>query len=122
MSGFYRANAPRTGGPGLYFGDDEARWLERSPAAHVATPHPPLLLTVAELDPAVIADQTLDFAAALNAADGRPPQLLWLEGHNHVSTVHVPGLGGSDVGAALAALPRPLTTNERGRCPPRHTI
>src|SRR3546814_5809611 len=110
MSGFYRAKAPLTGGPGLYFGDDEARWLERSPAAHVATPHPPLLLTVAELEPAVIADQTLDYAAALNAADGRPPQLLWLEGHNHVSTVHGLGLGGDAVGRALRAFAEQITT------------
>lgn len=103
MSGFYRAKAPLVGGPLSYFGDDEARWQDRSPAAHIMTSHPPLLLSVAELDPAPIADQTLDFAAALNAADGQPPRLLWFEGHNHVSTVHGLGLGSDVVGRALRA-------------------
>jgi acetyl esterase/lipase len=103
MSGFYRATPPLVGGPRSYFGDDEARWHDRSPATHVAPSHPPLLLSVAEFDPSQIAGQTLDFAAALNEADGRPPQLLWFEGHNHVSTVHGLGLGRDAVGCALRA-------------------
>lgn len=101
MSGFYRAKAPLISGAKLYFGEDEAAWADRSPATHVATAHIPLLLSVAELDPAPIADQTLDLARALNAVDGRPPQLLWFAGHNHVSTVHGLGLGEDTVGRAL---------------------
>jgi acetyl esterase/lipase len=101
MSGYYRAKAPLAGGPRLYFGDDQTAWPSRSPAAHVDATHPPLMLSLAELDPAPIADQTLDLAMALNLVDGSPPRLLWFEGHNHVSTVHGLGLGKDIVGTAL---------------------
>lgn len=103
MSGFFRAKQPLLEGPRLYVGDDESAWAERSPAAHVTAEHPPLLLTVAELDPAPIADQTLDLATALNVVDDHPPELLWLGAHNHVSTVHGLGLGEDTVGRALRA-------------------
>lgn len=101
MSGYYRVKAPLVGGPRLYFGEDDATWLERSPAAHLTAMRPPLLLSVAELDPAPIAEQTLDLASTLNALDGSPPRLLWFEGHNHVSTVHGLGVGSDSVGRAL---------------------
>jgi triacylglycerol lipase len=101
LSGFYRAKPPMPDGPRFYFGDDQSAWADRSPAAHVTVTHPPLLLTVAEFDPAPIADQTLDLATALNAADGRAPQLIWFAGHNHVSTVHSVGIGSDTVGRAL---------------------
>ena len=103
LSGFYRAKEPILAGPRLYVGDDEANWPDRSPAAHAGPIHPPLLLSVAELDPAQIADQTLDLAVALNAADGHPPELHWFAGHNHVSTVHGLGLGRDKVGETLRA-------------------
>ena len=103
MSGFFRAKRPILDGPRLYVGEDESAWGERSPAAHVDAEHPPLLLSIAELDPALIADQTLDLAMALNAVDGHPPELLWFGGHNHVSTVHGLGLGEDVVGRALRA-------------------
>jgi triacylglycerol lipase len=101
MSGFYRPKAPLLGGPLAYFGDDKTKWADRAVAANLKTPHPPLLLSVAELDPAAIADQTLDLAMSLNQRDGRAPRLLWFEGHNHVSTVHGLGLGSDTVGRAL---------------------
>lgn len=103
LSGFYRAKEPLLGGPRLYFGEDARNWPDRSPTSHVDSAHPPLMLSVAELDPAPIADQTLDLAAALNAADGRPPELHWFAGHNHVSTVHGLGLGRDAVGSMLRA-------------------
>ncbi|WP_313805591.1 alpha/beta hydrolase [Sphingobium sp.] len=101
LSGFYRAKEPIYEGPRLYLGDDAANWADRSPATHVGPDHPPLLLSIAELDPAQIADQTFDLATALNAADGRPPELCWFAGHNHVSTVHGLGLGRDSVGRKL---------------------
>ena len=101
LSGFYRGKEPTLPGPRLYLGEDTALWPDRSPASHVTADHPPLLLSVAELDPAQIAEQTFDFAMALNAADGRPPELRWFAGHNHVSTVHGLGLGNDMVGSAL---------------------
>lgn len=103
LSGFYRAEEPLLEGPRLYFGDEAANWPDRSPASHVRPHHPPLLLSVAEFDPAQIADQTLDLATVLNAADGSPPELHWFAGHNHVSTVHGLGLGRDTVGITLRA-------------------
>lgn len=101
LSGFYRAKEPMLAGPRLYIGDDQSTWSDRSPATHVGPDHPPLLLSVAELDPAQIADQTLDLALALNSVDGHPPELHWFAGHNHVSTVHGFGLGRDHVGTTL---------------------
>lgn len=109
MSGFYHAKPPLLGGPLSYFGEDEALWRQRSPVAHVSKFHPPMLLSVAQFDPAPIADQTLDLAAAINRVDGCPPQILWFEGHNHVSTVHGLGLGSDTVGRALRAFVERVT-------------
>jgi acetyl esterase/lipase len=109
MSGFYRASAPLEGGPRLYFGEDEESWNERSPINHLSADHPPLLLSVAELDPAAIAVQTLDLAMALNACDGRPPRQSWFEGHNHVSTVHGLGVDDDVVGKSILAFARSVT-------------
>ncbi len=109
LSGYYRAKAPMVGGPLAYFGDDETVWAERSAAAKAIARHPPILLSVAELDPAPIADQTFDFASTLNAIDGRPPRLLWFEGHNHVSTVHGLGLASDTVGRALRTFAEQVT-------------
>lgn len=101
MSGIYRARHPMESGWQLYFGEDEVAWSDRSPARHVTSNHPPVLLSVAELDPGPIARHTFDIAEALSTADGRPPQVLWFKGHNHVSTVHGLGIGGDTVGRAL---------------------
>jgi triacylglycerol lipase len=101
LSGFYQAEPPLSGGPLQYFGPDEEHWPDMSPSSHVSRFHPPLLLSVAEFDPAEIAEQTLIFARALNNVDGRPPRLVWLEGENHVSGIHGLGIGGDPVGQLL---------------------
>jgi len=102
MSGFYQASAPLRAGPLGYFGDDEASYARRSPASHVAAnTRLPLLLTVAELDPAPIAEQTLILAGALTRARGRCPPLDWLPGHNHVSPVLSIGSVQEDVATRL---------------------
>lgn len=103
LSGFYHAKEPMLGGPRLYVGHNKKNWPDRSPVTHVRAGHPPLLLSVAELDPAQIADQTFDLASALNVADGSPPEVHWFAGHNHVSTVHGLGLGRDSVGTTLRA-------------------
>lgn len=101
MSGFYRPEAPLSGGPLQYYGSDPDTYTRRSVTAHVRRNHLPLLLTVAEYDPAPIAEQTLALAMALNKADGSPPRMLWAQGENHVSGVHGLGLGNDPIGAAL---------------------
>lgn len=101
MSGFYSAMPPPDGGPRIYFGDDETGWVERSPITHVASGHLPMLLSVAQWDPAVIASQTLALAQKLNDVDQRPPRTEWLGGQNHVSAIHGLGLDGDRVGPML---------------------
>jgi triacylglycerol lipase len=101
MSGLYRLRAPLAAGPLGYFGGDAAEYDRRSVAARVHKAHPPLLLTVAEYDPAGMAAQTFDLARELTLADGRPARLAWLEGHNHVSTVQSLGSPQDDVGQVL---------------------
>jgi triacylglycerol lipase len=101
LSGFYSAKEGMLKGPLQYFSDDVLAWPDRSPASHVTAPHPPLLLSIAELDPADIAEQTLELAMILNSTDGRPPRIAWFDGHNHVSTVHGLGVGRDSVGRAL---------------------
>lgn len=103
LSGFYVAKEPMLAGPRLYVGEDIAQWADRSVVTYVTADHPPLLLSVAQYDPAQIAGQTFELALALNSAAASPPQLVWFEGHNHVSTVHGLGVGGDEVGTTLRA-------------------
>lgn len=103
MSGFYLAHEPLTGGPRLYFGDEADRWEQMSPAAHVTKSGPPLLISVAEYDPAPIAEQSLLLAQALTRVRGAAPRLHWLERNNHVSPVHGLGMGKDEPGKLLRA-------------------
>jgi acetyl esterase/lipase len=70
-----------------YFGSDPAHYDARSPITHVHRTSVSLLLTVSEFDPAFLASPTFELAAKLTNANGRPPALRWLAGHNHVSNV-----------------------------------
>lgn len=81
-----------------YFGSDPSRYEARSPITHVRRTGVSLLLTVSEFDPPHLASPTFELAAKLTTANGRPPQLRWLEGHNHVSNVL--SIGTSDNAAA----------------------
>ncbi len=87
-SGMYRMTEEQRA-PNLlaYFGTDAAQYAERSPIAHIAHNKVPVLLTVAEFDPAPLAAPTYLLAEAITRRDGKPPQVIWLKGHNHVSTV-----------------------------------
>jgi len=102
LSGFYRARAPLSPGQAAYFGNDETAYAARSPSMHAGTnPALPVLLAIAEYDPARLVQQTSEFAAALSAARGAPPPLHWFAGHNHVSTVMSLGTPQNDVGERL---------------------
>lgn len=70
-----------------YFGSDASLYDARSPITHVHRTGVSLLLTVCEFDPPFLASPTFELAARLTNANGRPPRLHWLEGHNHVSNV-----------------------------------
>jgi triacylglycerol lipase len=87
-SGTYRVAADRIS-PNVmaYFGSDASLYEARSPITHVHRTGVPLLLTVSEFDPPFLASPTFELAARLTNANGRPPRLCWLKGHNHVSNV-----------------------------------
>jgi triacylglycerol lipase len=70
-----------------YFGSDPSQYDARSPINHVRRTDVPLLLTVSEFDPPFLASPTFELAGQLTSTNGRPPRLLWLAGHNHVSNV-----------------------------------
>jgi acetyl esterase/lipase len=70
-----------------YFGTDAAQYADRSPITHIAHNKIPVMLAVAEFDPAFLAAPTYSLAEAITQRDDRPPEVIWLKGHNHVSTV-----------------------------------
>ena len=70
-----------------YFGNDEMDLYHRSSTAHVAGSRIPVMLACAEEDLPHLAASTFELGTALAKRDKRPPHLVWLEGHNHYSTV-----------------------------------
>jgi triacylglycerol lipase len=84
-----------------YFGDDPSGYAERSPLTHVGKSRTPLLLSVAEYDPAFLAFPTYELARAVTLRDGKSPSVAYFAGHNHVSTVMSFGTAQDDVGARV---------------------
>ena len=84
-----------------YFGSDASLYEARSPISHVHRNGVSLLLTVCEFDPPFLAAPTFELAAKLTNANGRPPRLHWLAGHNHISNVL--SIGTADTAAADVA-------------------
>lgn len=62
----------------------------------------PLLFSVAENDPAKFHAQAAGVVAAWQARHGMVPDLVWVEGHNHMSTVASLGIDEAALGAPLA--------------------
>jgi acetyl esterase/lipase len=102
-SGVYRiAGEQQRPNVKAYFGTDPAQYAARSPLTHVAPMKVPVLLTVSELDPPFLASPTFELAARMTNENGRPCQLRWLAGHNHVSSVM--SIGTADGDAARVVL------------------
>jgi acetyl esterase/lipase len=101
MSGFYEAAVPLSAGPRAYFGEDEDLYISRSALSHVAAPRFPLWLSVAELEPAGIAQHTYALARAVTLAQGWSPDFHFFRGHNHVSTVQSLGSAQTDVATEI---------------------
>lgn len=77
-----------------YFGSDEATFDRRSALSHVPGTSVPVLLSVAEFDPVPLATPTFELAAAITRRDGKPPQFLRVDGHNHFS--YISSIGSPD--------------------------
>jgi acetyl esterase/lipase len=108
-SGLYRMTEEHRA-PNLlaYFGTDTLQYADRSPVTHVGNNKVPVLLTVAEFDPAGLAAPTYLLAEAITRRDGKPPEVLWLKGHNHVSTVLSFGTGDEIFGRKIVAFAKEL--------------
>lgn len=62
----------------------------------------PLLFTVADNDPPMFQAQAAGVASAWQARHGRMPATVWIEGHNHMSTVASLGIDETALGIPLA--------------------
>lgn len=104
MSGVYEITADHeSGNLNVYFGNDPVELRTRSPLAHVADSDVPVIVTVAELEPAFFGLSAAALMHALTRRDGHPAQLVWLQGHNHLSPVLNMGSTGDELGPAIAA-------------------
>lgn len=100
MSGVYRFDDSMPPNVRQYAGAP-GEWEDRSPISHVSGSRLPVMLCVAELDPAFLAAPTLELAHAVTWRDGHCPPLIRFDGHNHVSTVQSLGSGDDSVGGVL---------------------
>lgn len=103
---FDLAIADRNGPNVAYYGQEFWRHPERSTLAALATTPIPCFYTVSELDPSQFQQQAGAVVSARLAATGRCPELLFLAGHNHVSSVMQLGCASDTLGAPLAAFVR----------------
>ncbi len=88
------------------FGSDETGWRDASPVQHVTTAGPPMLLAVAERDPAAIHRQRLAFAARLLAV-ARPLTLVTLRGRDHHTALAALGTPADPITSLMAHWPSP---------------
>jgi acetyl esterase len=102
MSGPYKVEGELAAGRLAYFGADKSTYPARSPLTHIAKgPRIPMLLSVAEYDPGMLAEPTWELAQALTKRDGKSPHVAYFAGHNHVSTVMSFGTAQDDVGSVI---------------------
>jgi len=108
MSGFYDARGSMSPGARSYFGDNSLQCEERSPILATHRIKTPVLLTLAQYDPAGMAQQTLALASQLTQTQQTSPPLVWLKDHNHVSTVLSIGSPQNDVGELITRFIREI--------------
>lgn len=85
VSGLYDLTLPPVSV--AYFGDDESRYVERSPLPALARATTPLLLTTAEFDPKAIQVQFAHALSEILDVRGTLPMIRQIAGHNHFSTI-----------------------------------
>lgn len=70
-----------------YYGDDPAVLERGSPVNHVGSHSVPTMIAVAEYENPLIDVHCAELFHRLAAAKGRAPRFVWLEGHNHTSSI-----------------------------------
>jgi acetyl esterase/lipase len=102
LSGFYQipGGAQRGAVESVYFGDRPS--AEVSALSGLLETEVPLVFAVAERDPRFIQSAIATLTAAWFAAKGAVPQVIWSEGHNHISQIGSIGVDDLALGAQLA--------------------
>jgi acetyl esterase/lipase len=94
LSGLYNFESMRGPLERAYLGEDTALYAERSSLAGLVASDLPLLLTIAENDPALFEQQGLELLVALQRKHGQLPRFVHMLGHNHFSVALYLGLSG----------------------------
>jgi triacylglycerol lipase len=92
-----------------YFGDDENLYAARSSLAALAAARTPLLFSVSEFDGDDFQRQAALVVTATARERNRYPRMLYLSGHNHLSSVLQIGLPGDSLGPEAAAFVHAVT-------------
>jgi hypothetical protein len=101
LSGIYKLRPPKPGEPEhAYYGPDPDPSASSLPTL-LNTPLP-LLFSVAERDPETFHVQAAEIVSAWQQRHGTVPDLVWVEGHNHMSTIASLGIDEAALGTALA--------------------
>jgi acetyl esterase/lipase len=97
-----------------YFGDDDDQFAQRSSIPGLVACPVPLLLAVAELDPADFHRQAMTLLEAMLAAHGVIPPFLTIPDHTHQSEIFSVGLDDEAFGSILARFVHRVTAARSG--------
>jgi arylformamidase len=101
LSGIYVIGTPQPGEPEhVYYGPNPGPEVSSLPGLLDTTV--PLLFSVAERDPARFQQEAAGVVSAWLSQHGTVPDLVWVEGHNHMSTIGSLTVDEAALGTALA--------------------
>ena len=101
LSGIYEVRAPKPGQPEhAYYGPNPGPETSSLPGLLEAPI--PLLFSVAERDPRFFQEAAAGVVSAWLERHGTVPDLVWVEGHNHMSTIGSLTIDEAALGTALA--------------------
>lgn len=84
-----------------YFGDDARRYAERSSLEGLVASDLPILLSVSEIDGIDFQRQAARYVETYLEARDRYPHMIYLTGHNHLSSVQQIGLSDDTLGPEI---------------------
>lgn len=103
ISGIYDVEAAdRNDMHDAYYGKDYSRYAERSTIGKLAATDTPCLYAITEFDPPMFQQQASALVAARVATKQHWPEMHWLSGHNHLSSVVQMGSDHDTLGPLVA--------------------